>query len=189
VITVVTGLPRSGTSMMMQMLGAAGIAPYTDGLRVADEDNPRGYFEHEQATRLRQDPSWIPQARGRVVKIVAQLLPYLPSGEQYRVVFLGRAMEEILASQQTMLARLGRTGAALSRADLTQAYSRDLTRVQGWLAERPAIPVLAVEYDEAIRSPARVAQRLAEFLGAPFDQLAAAGTVAAGLRRATSVRD
>ena len=98
-VIVVSGLPRSGTSMMMQMLAAGGLAPYTDGSRGADADNPHGYFEHENATRLHRDQSWLPEARGKAVKIVAQLLPHLPPGEEYRIVFMHRAMHEVTASR------------------------------------------------------------------------------------------
>ena len=94
VVTVIAGLPRTGTSMMMQMLAAAGLPAYADEHRLADQDNPRGYFEHEQATKLHRDASWIPQARGKAVKIVAHLLPYLPEGEQYRLIFMHRDIEE-----------------------------------------------------------------------------------------------
>src|SRR5438067_7880099 len=108
VVTIVSGLPRSGTSMMMQMLAAGGIAAYSDGKRTPDEDNPRGNLEHEKATQLHRDTSWVREARGQVVKIVAHLLPYLPAGEEYRIVFMHRALEEVTASQSAMLKRLGR---------------------------------------------------------------------------------
>ena len=108
IITVVSGLPRSGTSLMMQLLSAAGRAALTDGKRDDDEDNPLGYFELEQARELAKDASWIPQARGKVVKIVAQLLPFLPPGQHYNVVFMERNMAEVIASQNAMLARQGR---------------------------------------------------------------------------------
>ena len=94
VITVVTGLPRSGTSMLMQALAGGGLSPYTDERRAPDEDNPRGYLEHEEAAGLHRDASWIPRARGKAVKIVAHLLPHLPPGEEYRVVFLHRNLEK-----------------------------------------------------------------------------------------------
>ncbi len=183
VVTIVSGLPRSGTSMMMQMLRAGGVAPFTDGLRTADEDNPRGYLEHEQATRLHREVSWIPEARGKAVKIVAQLLPYLPRGAAYRVVFLHRDLSEVAASQRAMLERLGRAGAALSQEDLIRSYAGDLQRVQEWLRGRAEIAVLAVNYHDALAEPEPTARRLAEFFGEPFDIGAAASEVSAGLRR------
>jgi len=183
VVTVVSGLPRSGTSMMMQMLAAAGIEAFTDQRRVPDEDNPRGYLEHEQATRLDRDASWVPQARGKAVKIVAQLLPHLPANEEYRVIFLHRKLEEVVASQRAMLARLGRGGAKLSDADLMRTYTRQLVRVQNWLRSHPEIPVLPVKYIDAVSDPAAIAAQLTGFLGEPFDSRAAAGAIDAKLQR------
>jgi len=174
VVTVVAGLPRSGTSMAMQMLAAAGLPVYTDQHRPPDEDNPRGYFEHEQATRLHQDVSWIPQARGKAVKIVAHLLPFLPEGEQYRLIFMHRNMREVVASQKAMLERLRRKGGELAEARLMRAYTQQLVRVQTWLRRRAEIPVLAISYAEAFADPAATAARLARFLGEPFDTHAAA---------------
>jgi predicted AlkP superfamily phosphohydrolase/phosphomutase/Flp pilus assembly protein TadD len=183
VVTVVAGLPRSGTSMMMQMLASGGVPAYTDEHRPPDEDNPRGYFEHEQATRLHRDTSWIPQARGQAVKIVALLLPFLPEGEQYRLVFMHRNMQEVAASQRAMLERLGRKGGKLADARLMRTYAQQLVRVQTWLRRRAEIPVLAVSYDEALGDPAATAARLARFLGDPFDAQAAAAAIEPSLRR------
>jgi tetratricopeptide (TPR) repeat protein len=183
VVAVVTGLPRSGTSMMMQMLAASGTEPYTDGRRAPDPDNPRGYFEHENATRLHEDAGWLPEARGKVVKIVANLIPHLPSGEEYRIVLMLRRPEEIVASQKAMLERLGRRGARMTPEALIRAYSGHLVRVRTWLAGRPEVQVLAVEYTDALANPSAVAARLAAFLGDPFDVSAAACCVEPSLRR------
>lgn len=182
-VVVVTGLPRSGTSMMMQMLAAAGIEPYTDGARLPDEDNPRGYFEHRQATDLHRDVLWVPQARGRAVKIVAHLLPYLPAGEQYQILFLRRNMDEVIASQRAMLQRSGRAGAGLSDASLRHAYTRQLMDVQRWLQRTPNVQVITIGYEDALRDPEAVAGRLATFLGEPFDVAAASRAVDPALRR------
>ncbi len=183
VVTIVTGIPRSGTSMMMQMLAAAGLAPYTDNRREADEDNPRGYYEHEQATRLHRDAGWIREVRGKVVKVVAHLLPFLPAGEEYRLVFMRRDLNEVVASQRDMLRRLGRKGGSLSEAALMRTYTGQLVQVQNWLRKTPGVQAMTVEYAEALRNPAGTAERLAAFLGAPFDANAAAGLVDPSLRR------
>jgi len=113
-ITIVSGLPRSGTSLMMQMLAAGGLPPLTDGERTSDESNPRGYYEYEPVKRLRTDRSWLPQAQGRVVKIIHLLLRELPvEGQfQYRVILMKRPIEEILASQRAMLQRASKAAAA-----------------------------------------------------------------------------
>jgi len=183
VVIVVTGLPRTGTSMMMQMLAAAGIEPYSDNQRQPDEDNPRGYLEHEQAARLASDASWLPCARGKAVKIVAQLLPHLPAGEEYRLVFMHRDLEEVLASQRAMLKRLGRQGGRISDAALRHAYTQQLVRVHSWLNRHPEIPVLPVQYASAVREPMETAELLRAFLGSPFDAGSAARAVAASLHR------
>jgi hypothetical protein len=183
VVAVVSGLPRSGTSMMMQMLSASGIEAYTDGRRAPDPDNPRGYFEHENATRLQKDVAWLPEVRGKAVKIVAQLLPHLPPGEEYRIVLMLRRPEEIVASQKAMLERLGRRGARMTPEQLIRAYSGQLVRVRAWLTARPDVQVLSVNYADALADPSAVAARLAAFLGAPFDSAAAAHCIDPSLRR------
>jgi predicted AlkP superfamily phosphohydrolase/phosphomutase/tetratricopeptide (TPR) repeat protein len=183
VVTIVTGLPRSGTSMMMQMLAAGGIEPYTDNRREADEDNPRGYYEHAQATRLDRDAAWIPQARGKAVKIVAHLAPFLPQGEEYRLVFMRRDLHEVAASQKAMLERLGRKGGNIGKAALLRTYAGQLVQVQNWLRKASGVQAITVDYAEALRDPAGAAERLAAFLGPPFDVLSAAACVDASLRR------
>jgi hypothetical protein len=165
------------------MLAAAGLAPFTDSKREADEDNPRGYYEHEQATRLHSDAAWIPEARGKVVKVVAHLLPFLPAGEEYRLVFMRRDLNEVVASQTAMLARLGRKGGSLSEAALMRTYTGQLVQVQNWLRKTPGVQAMTVEYAEALCNPAGTAQRLAAFLGAPFNAKAAAALVEPSLRR------
>ena len=183
VITIVSGLPRSGTSMMMQMLVAAGIPPYTDGERVADEDNPRGYFEHRNATLLHKDTSWLPQARGAVVKIVGHLLTRLPRGEEYRIVFMHRDLGEVLASQKAMLQRLRRAGGRLRKQALTRAYTTQLVRIDQWLKHAGNVHVLGISYAQALESPTETAARLRAFLGEPFDAQSAAASVDPALRR------
>jgi predicted AlkP superfamily phosphohydrolase/phosphomutase/Flp pilus assembly protein TadD len=182
-VVVVAGLPRSGTSMMMQSLAAAGIEPYTDSKRTPDSDNPRGYFEHERVTRLYEDAAWLPEARGKAIKVVAHLLPYLPDGEDYRIVFLHRDLREVVASQRAMLERLGRRGGQLAQARLIRTFTQQLVRVQTWLRRRSDIPVLAVHYADALGDPAATAARLVRFFGAPFDEAAAAAAIDPAMRR------
>jgi hypothetical protein len=204
---VVTGLPRSGTSMMMQMLSRGGIAPLTDEQRAADSDNPRGYFELEAATRLRPGPhqgpdrnrdrnrdqnrdqsrAWLADARGKAVKIVAQLLPHLPPEQAYRVLFMERDLDEVLASQQVMLDHLGRERARLSDAQLKQAYRRQLQQVRVWLARQPNAKVLFVSHRQAIEDPRAVAERVNGFLGGGLDLDGMAAVVEPGLYRQRAV--
>ena len=182
-ITIVSGLPRSGTSMMMQMLVSAGIPAYTDQRRAADEDNPRGYFEHENATLLHRDSSWLHEARGKVVKIVGHLLPHLPQGERYRIVFMHRDLKEVLASQKVMLHRLQRPGGQLRADALSQTYASQLVRIEEWLKRAPHVDLLGVSYEKAVEASAAVAAELAAFLGEPFDAAQSAASVDPRLRR------
>ena len=114
-IIIVSGLPRSGTSLLMQMLAAGGIMVITDKLRTADADNPRGYYEFELVKKIKQDASWLPQVRGKAVKMISQLLYDLPGSESYRVILMERDLDEVLVSQEKMLERLGRTAAPRRR--------------------------------------------------------------------------
>ncbi|SPE42120.1 Type I phosphodiesterase/nucleotide pyrophosphatase [Candidatus Sulfopaludibacter sp. SbA3] len=188
VVTVVTGLPRSGTSMMMQVLAAGGIDAYTDHRRTADEDNPRGYFEHDRAARLHEGAPWIAEARGKAVKVVANLLPRLPAGEEYRVVFLHRDIGEVIASQRAMLERLGRMPEGLEDSRMARIFSGQLVRIQEWLGRAPGVEWLTVQYSQALEDPAGMAASLAAFLGEPFDQLAGARAIDPKLRRQRSGR-
>src|SRR5713101_3371282 len=110
-IIIVSGLPRSGTSLMMQMLENGGVEIVTDNIRAADTDNPRGYYEFEKVKKIKQDASWLPATRGKAFKMVSQLLYDLPTSEQYRIIFMERDLEEVLLSQEKMLQRLGRNAA------------------------------------------------------------------------------
>jgi tetratricopeptide (TPR) repeat protein len=187
IITVVSGLPRSGTSLMMQLLVAAGREALTDGQRGADADNPLGYYEFAQVLDLAKDVSWIPQARGKVVKIVAQLLPYLPRTEFYHVVFMERNLGEVIASQRAMLERQGRRGADLDEQKLAETYLAQLARLRKQIAVRPELRLLAVNYNNLLANPDDAVGSLAEFLGLPFDSAMAATAVRPELRRQKQV--
>ena len=117
-ITIVSGLPRSGTSMMMKMLEAGGMPVLTDSWRSADEDNPKGYYEFERVKQIKTDQAWLPQAQGKVVKMISELLQYLPPIYCYRVIFMRRKLEETLASQRQMLQRRGEPAPVVSDESL-----------------------------------------------------------------------
>jgi predicted AlkP superfamily phosphohydrolase/phosphomutase/tetratricopeptide (TPR) repeat protein len=187
IITIVSGLPRSGTSLMMQLLVAAGREALTDSKRAADEDNPLGYFEFEKSIELARDTSWLQQARGKVVKIVAQLLPHLPANEHYQIVFMERDLAEVIASQKAMLTRQSRRGAELDEQKLRDIYSSQLNRVQTQLARRSKMRMLKVSYSDLVADPMTQVSALAEFLGAPFDFQAAANAVRPELQRQKAV--
>lgn len=187
-IVVVSGLPRSGTSMMMQMLSNGGVPAFSDGNRKADEDNPRGYFEHEKSTRLGSDSSWIPEARGQAVKIVAQLLPFLPRGERYRIIFMDRDLHEIVKSQRVMLDRMERKGGRLTDARMMSTLDAQVAQVERLLARRPDIDSIFVDYASVLADPAGETRRIADFLGGEFDLDAMVGGVDAALRNQGSDR-
>jgi tetratricopeptide (TPR) repeat protein len=183
VITVVSGLPRSGTSMMMQILQAGGRDPLTDNKRTADEDNPLGYFEFEKTLELARDTSWVPQARGKVIKIVAQLLPFLPRDEHYNVLLMERDLAEVISSQRVMLARQGRQGTTLEEERLKETFLAQMNRVRSQIRERPELRILTVNFAELLATPAAGVERIAHFLGGAFDQAAAIRSVRPELRR------
>jgi predicted AlkP superfamily phosphohydrolase/phosphomutase/predicted Zn-dependent protease len=176
-IIVVSGLPRSGTSMMMQMLAAGGVDVFTDGVRQPDEDNPSGYYEHSAAPRLAEDASWLPRARGRAVKIVAPLLCKLPDGEHYRIIMMRRDLAATIASQRAMLVHRRRAGAELDDPSLQATYRHWLREASAWMGEQDHVAVLPCAFEEVLDNPARTAQQLAEFLDRPFDCLRAAAAV------------
>jgi hypothetical protein len=164
-ITVVTGLPRSGTSMMMQLLHAGGMPVSTDGVRAADEDNPRGYFELEAVKRLRDSEPWPGLAAlvGKAVKIVCPLLYYLPNDFQYRVILMHRDAEELLTSQRIMLEHRGVPAETGHR--LVDAIGHELDRVRLWTASRLGVEMLELDYGELVRNTRPHVETLDRFLG------------------------
>ena len=181
-ITVISGLPRSGTSMLMQMLDAGGYPCLTDGVRQADADNPRGYFEYEKVKWLRRDCSWLSEAKGKAVKIIAQLIPFLPLQFSYRIIFMERDISEVLASQRKMLQRQGKSGGNLSDVQLHRIFERQVREVKGVLAQRN-IPTLDVAYSDALQRPAKIAEKIQAFLGKTLDVEAMAAAIDLNLYR------
>lgn len=181
-IVVVSGLPRSGTSMMMSMLAAGGLQPLKDELRQADEDNPRGYWEDDRVKRLRDDCSWMGEAQGKVVKVISVLLSHLPSSYRYRVVFMERALPEILASQQKMLERRGQKAAAPDDK-MTDFYSQHLAKTKGWLANQANIEAHFLSFSDVVRDPQQAAEDITVFLNRPLDITPMVSVVDAALYR------
>ena len=185
-VVIVSGLPRSGTSMMMQMLAAGGLGVLTDGEREADDSNPRGYLELEAVKQLGRNPdvTWLDAAQGKAVKIIAPLLPNLPQSQRYRIVFMERPLQEIVASQTAMLERLGKTGGKLSDRQLAAAYLQQMDAVRGILAAHSGrVSVLAVNYHNALANPISTAAQINRFLGGGLDETAMAQAIAPDLRR------
>ena len=171
IITVVSGLPRSGTSMMMQMLHTGGLPCITDELREADISNPKGYFEFEKVKGLRTDNSWLPEAKGKVIKIISHLLPYLPPELDYKIVFMERNLDEVLASQRKMLENQGLSGGDPSDKRLSQIFAKQLYQVKKMLDDRQ-ISTLFVDYRDVLEDPAEISAKLQAFLGKNLDQQA-----------------
>ena len=182
-ITIVSGLPRSGTSLMMQMLAAGGVPILSDGERVADADNPRGYCEWERIKQLPKEPACIEEAEGRAVKVISQLLFALPAGRDYRIIFMERPLPEVVASQAEMIRRRGTTGAALPEAALIAGLRMHLNQVNAWLAQKRDIPVNRLEYHFVLRDPAGAAENLQNFLAQGLNIEAMARQVDPGLYR------
>lgn len=155
---------------MMQMLHAGGLPALTDGQRAADEDNPRGYYEFEAVKRIRTDRSWLDVAVGKVVKLVHLLLTELPASHEYRVVFMRRDLDEVLASQKKMLQRSGRAGGQLSEAQLKAIYVKQVQTVLGWLSRQPNVRCIEVDYRQLIESPGAIAARVNAFVGGGLDE-------------------
>jgi hypothetical protein len=162
-IIIVSGLPRSGTSLMMQLLDNGGIDVVTDNIRTADTDNPKGYYEFEQVKKIKQDASWLPETRGKAFKMVSQLLYDLPPSENYRIVFMERDLDEMLLSQEKMLERLDRKAAP--RESMKQAYTLHLEKLYAWLRRQGNFEVLWVSYNDLVEEPERQVGRVCQFLG------------------------
>ena len=182
-ITIVSGLPRSGTSMMMQMLAAGGMPVVSDGQRTADADNPRGYFELEAVKKLKTDSSWVAGARGHAVKVISMLLSELPADCEYRVIFMLRDMGEILASQNKMLKRRGTAGSATGDAAMRQHFEAHLKKVRAWLSAKKNFRVHFCEYRELLHAPVEQSRSVAEFLGSELNEHAMAQAIDPVLHR------
>lgn len=182
-IVVVSGLPRSGTSMLMHVLRAGGMPPLTDQVRAADVDNPKGYFEFERVKRLPQgDVGWLEDARGKCVKVISALLMYLPSPYTYNVVFMHREIEEVLASQRKMLERRGQA-AQDDDAAMTAMLLQHVEDVRNWLMGQPNFSLLDADYNAMLADPAPWVARINAFLGGELDVKAMQAAVDATLYR------
>jgi hypothetical protein len=188
-ITIVSGLPRSGTSLMMQMLVAGGMTALSDGERAADPDNPRGYLEWERIKQLPNDPNCIAEAEGKVVKVISRLLLSLPIGHEYRVIFMQRPMPEILASQDQMLRRRGNYKEGGNPAAVAAAFEKHLKEVYAWLEGKPYVKSLRVAYHDVLSKPLEIGRQMTEFLAIELDLQAMARQVDSSLYRNRGATD
>ena len=183
-VIIVSGLPRSGTSMMMKMLEAGGIPVLTDELRTADEDNPKGYYEFERVKAMdKGDTDWVADARGKVVKVISALLQYLPANYEYRVIFMHRNLTEVLASQRKMLRNRAADEDAVSDEEMTRLFEMHLADVEGWLDRQPNMRALHVDYNAMLIDPRPFVAQIDDFLGMDLDREAMAAVVDPALYR------
>lgn len=183
-VVIVSGLPRSGTSMMMKMLEAGGLAVQTDGVREADVDNPKGYYEDERVKDLEKmaDKSWIQESRGKVLKVISFLLKDLPEDNYYKVVFMRRNLNEIMASQNKMIDRLGSQDST-DDEQMLEIYRSHIATVKIMGRKLKNMEVIEVRYDETISNPADTAAAVNTFLGGNLDTRAMQGVVDGTLYR------
>ncbi len=184
-VIIVSGLPRSGTSMMMDMLRAAELNISTDGIRTADNDNPRGYYELERVKELDKDKdrSWLREKRGQVVKIISYLLKYLPRENNYSIIFLERNLNEVMASQNKMLIRLGEEANPEEDERMKVIYQSHLNEVKSIIKMRKNMDVLYINHRDIINDPLNCAKRVGKFLKRDLDFESMANIVDPGLYR------
>jgi len=182
-IIVVSGLPRSGTSMMMKMLSEGGVPILTDSIRSADNDNPNGYYELEVAKKLTEGQfQWLNDANQKAVKVISALLEHLPAGYRYKIIFMERQPEEILASQRKMLAHRNEKS-EISDAEMQKQFKEHLVAVKYWLARQPNMEVLYVDYNKMMANPDLYCQPIADFISIPVDVSKMRSVPNAGLYR------
>jgi hypothetical protein len=184
-IIVVSGLPRSGTSMMMRMLEAGGLGILSDQERGADIDNPKGYFELERIKHLEKetDKSYLRDGRGKAVKAISFLIKDLPDDNDYRVIFMRRDLNEVLASQDKMIVRLDQGDTSARRESMKEAYRNDIVRTRLLCKNRPNFELIEVHYKAAVEDPAQASRAVNEFLGGGLDETAMRAAIDAALYR------
>ncbi|MEX1019002.1 MAG: sulfotransferase [Litorilinea sp.] len=177
-VIVVSGLPRSGTSMMMKMLEAGGLAVLSDFQRTADADNPEGYYEFERVKGLdKGDTAWVKDAHGKVVKVISALLEHLPQGHAYRVIFMHRRIDEVLASQQKMIQRRGQANPKVGDTEMQEIFGKHVAKTTSWLEQQPNFAVLDINYNELLLDPEPHIATIVQFLDRPLDRAAMAAVV------------
>jgi muconolactone delta-isomerase len=184
-IIIVSGLPRSGTSLMMKMLQAGGMPLLVDHLRTADEDNPQGYYEYEPVKQLDKGQAhWLPEAQGKAVKVISALLPHLPLNYHYRVIFMQRHLAETLASQHKMLQNRGEVANLLDdEQQVTELFQQHLQEIHQWLAQQPNFQQLNVDYNELLAHPQPAVRAINRFLGSQLDEQQMIGAIDPSLYR------
>ncbi len=169
-VIVVSGLPRSGTSMMMKVLEAGGIPVMVDGIRSADDDNPKGYYEYERVKQMGEgDVEWVGDAQGKVVKVISGLLIHLPPQYNYKIIFMLRDFDEVLASQQKMLANRGEEGEGISDKEMSKLFVKHLQSIDEWFKRQPNMDVLHIDYNRMVLDPQPYVEKINRFLPQQLD--------------------
>jgi hypothetical protein len=187
-IIIVSGLPRSGTSMMMRMLEAGGIDIVTDHIRPADADNPAGYYELEKVKTIKDDASFLDASHGKALKMVSLLLRDLPSHKHYKIIFMRRGMTEVLASQRIMLQRRGKERSDDDQ-EMGKIFTRHLDDITAWLDTQPHMDVIYVNYSDVMARPLASAETIRRFLGNRLNPHKMASVVDPSLYRNRAPRD
>jgi len=186
-IPVVSGLPRSGTSLMMSMLAAGGLEVMTDRLRRPDDDNPVGYFELEDVKKIiNGEHSWLAGSNGKAVKVISTLLPYLPDGYHYRIIFMHRAMEEVLASQRRMLINRGEDPDKISDGRMAEIFEKDLQLSERWINTHAHASRIDINYRQLIANPKPLVAEINAFLGGGLNEDRMLGVIDPSLYRQRS---
>ena len=169
-VIIVSGLPRSGTSMMMKILEAGGLPILTDHIRTNDSDNPKGYYEFERVKKLPEgDVEWLTEAKGKAVKVLAILLFHLPQTYHYRVIFMRRAMPEILASQRKMLINRGEDPNKISDETIATLFEKYFRQAKAWIEQQPNVEHTEVNYNELLKDPHPQLEQINNLLGGQLD--------------------
>ncbi|HNV99562.1 MAG TPA: alkaline phosphatase family protein [Chitinophagales bacterium] len=185
-VVIVSGLPRSGTSMMMQMLDKGGLDIFTDGLRTPDENNPKGYYEHELVKSLARNKAWVKEAKGKAVKVISHLLFELPANYHYRIIFMERDLDEVLKSQHHMLVRDGKAKDDTINIRLVNAFQQNLQKVKDWAPKQGNIDILFVSHRNLIDNPTEELAKVSTFLGGNLNIQEMASVVDKSLHREKS---
>lgn len=163
---IVSGLERSGTSMMMQMLAAGEIpVAYTDS-RKADMHNPRGYFELEGGKIINSLMKGIfpmEMYKGKFIKITAYGLSYLPTECTYKIIYMERNLEEVLDSMEKMSQIIDQ-----NREETKQSFMKLNEKVKKEITSKNNIAVLFVNYNEMLKDPQPNIEKICQFIG-PYE--------------------
>jgi Sulfotransferase family len=174
-VVIVSGLPRSGTSMMMKVLEAGGLPVVIDGLRAADPDNPEGYYEFERVKELdKGDTAWVADAQGKAVKVISALLEHLPADYHYHVIFMHRNIEEVLNSQRKMLARRGEDVEAVNDGEMADLFAKHVAKIRAWLRTQPNFAILDIDYNAMMQEPGMHIRMINQFIDNALDEQAMA---------------